>query len=290
MLLAVLESPPRAVLAIDPSARKVLWRRSIDGSVIDARPSPDGLVVLAAPADGIGPARILSIGVDGSVRAVVLDRVSAGFRRDQGSEDFVGERRSPGLAIDPVGNRAYVVGAGEPIAQVALASMRVSYHGGSRTLAKAVSGPWRVATWLGNGMLAVAGTDSSVHTDLQGRVQQTMTPSGLLLIDTNTWVARMLERNVSTAIAVGDSLLAYGSSYDSATRTQAGSGLTIYGLDGTRRLHLFGHTSVSYVQAEAGLAYVRLPDRDGHVVVVDPAARRILASVTRPRIALLARS
>jgi hypothetical protein len=288
LLLALLDPAPQRILAIDPSARKVLWERSMDGSVLDIGRSADGLVVLAAPAKGIGPATIATIGLDGSLKSVVLDRIVAGSQRDERPADFVGEVRWPGLAVDPDGNRAYVVGASEPVARVDLASMSVTYHGGSRTLAKAVSGPWRQAIWLGNGMLAVAGSDSSVRTDAQGNVQQTVTPTGLLLVDTRTWSVRMLQADAAAAIASGGSLLAYGASYDSATDTK-GSGLTVYGLNGTRRGNLFGRTPISSVEAQGGLAYVWLPDRHGHVVVVGPKSVRVLANVTRPSLVLLVR-
>jgi hypothetical protein len=42
------------------------------------------------------------------------------------------------------------------------------------------------------------------------------------------------------------------------------------------------------VQAAGGLAYVSLRDRSGHIVVIDPAAGRVLRSVTRPSLQVLA--
>jgi hypothetical protein len=289
MLLALLESSPAQVLAIDPSTRKVIWQQPIGGTALHVERSPNGLVVLAAPADTIGPATIAAIGADGSVRSVVIDQVSAGFLHNEGSSNPVGKIRSPGLAVDAAGSYAYVVGAGEPIAQVDLASMSVTYHGGLRSLAKAVSGPRREATWLGNGLLAVAGTESSIRTDSHGDPQQSTTPSGLLLLDTRTWASRVLQTNASRAIAVGDSLLAYTSNYDSTTSDRGGSGLTIYRLDGTLALHLLDQEPISYVQAQRDLAYVWLPDRNGHLLVVDPTSGRTLASVTKPRLTLLVR-
>lgn len=136
-LLVLLETVPRQVLAIDPSARKVRWRRSIRGAVLDVERSKDGIVMLVAPAERIG--------------------------------------------------RAY---------------------------------------------------DSSSN------------------------------------------------SFPNAGR---GSGLTIYGLDGTRRAHLFGRRPINSVEAHGGLAYVWLPARNGRVVVLDPSSRRLLASVTRPSVVLLVR-
>lgn len=287
-LLALVEAAPRRVLAIDPSARKVLWRRSIRGAVLDVRRSRDGIVLLVAPAERIGRASIVTIGVDGSLRSVALARVFAGSERDQGSADVV-ETRLPGLAVDRDGGRAYVVGEGHPLAQVDLTSMRVTYHGGSRWLAKAVSGPQRQVIWLGNGKLAVVGSEWSVRTDQRGNVSQTVTPSGLFLLDTRGWTRRLLRANATTATVIGGALLAYDSSSNSAPDAGRGSGLTIYALDGARRAHLFRRTPINSVEAQGGLAYVWLPDRSGHVVVVDPKSRRILASVTRPSIALLTR-
>lgn len=287
-LLGLVETAPRRVLAIDPSARKVLWKRSIRGAVLDVERSREGIVMLVAPAERIGRASIVTIGIDGSLRSVALARVSAGSERDQSSADVV-ETRLPGLAVDRDSSRAYVVGEGHPVAQVDLTSMRVTYHGGSRWLAKAVSGPQRQVIWLGNGKLAVVGSEWGVRTDQQGNVRQTITPSGLLLVDTRTWTTRLLHADATTATLIGGSLLAYDSSSNSAPNAGRGSGLTIYGLDGTRRAHLFGRRPINSVEAHGGLAYVWLPDRTGHVVVVDPKSRRILASVTRPSIALLTR-
>jgi hypothetical protein len=286
LLLTVLDAPSPQAIAVDPTSRKVLWRRSIDGTLQTIERSTQGLVMLVAPGERIGPATLVTIGAGGEVRSVVLTHIFAGFERDQNSEDFVGRTRSPGLAVDLAGNQAYVVGAGEPIAQVDLAAMSVAYHGGSRTLAKAISGPERLATWLGNGMLAVAGIDSSVTTDAQGRLRQARTPSGLILIDTRTWAARLLQADAAAATVIGRSLLAYGTGYDSAGEI-TGSGLTIYTLDGTPRLHLLGQTPIWDVRAQGGLAYAFSAARDGRVLVVDAGAGRMLASVKKPDVALL---
>ncbi len=282
LLLALVDSSQ--VLAIDPTARKVLWRRSIDGSVIDIQPAPGGVVALAAPAARIGPSRIVVLGTDGSRRSVLLERVLAGFHRNQSWQDFTGTIRTPGLAVDAGGKRAYVVGASEPVAQIDFASMRVSYHGGDRGLAKAARGPRRQATWLGNGLLAVSGTDSSISTDVQSKVQESITPSGLVLINTRTWTSRSVQRNADTATTVDRLLLAYRSGYDSGTNARVGSGLTIYRLDGRPFAHILGRTPISRVQVQGGLAYAWLTRGSGpsdQVAVVDLRSGRILARETR---------
>jgi hypothetical protein len=291
LLFALLDSSPERVLAIDPTARKVLWRRSIRGSVIDIQPAAGGVVALAAPTGRIGAARVVAIGAGGSTRSIALDRIRAGFHRHS-LQDSIGKIRTPGLAVDPGGGRAFVVGAGEPVVQVSLASGRVSYHGGLRALQKAVSGPRRQAIWLGNGLLGVTGSDASLSTDKQGNVRESLAPTGLTLLNTRTWTSRRLQEDTDAAIAVSGRLLAYRSGYDSGTKTQAGSGLTIYRLDGTRVRHLLGRTPISWVQAQNGLAYVWLAKANGladHVVVINPASGRILARESRS-IVLLASS
>ena len=289
LLLALVTSTPQRVVAIDPSSRTLVWQRTIDGAVRDVVPSRDGVVVLASPAKGIGPVTITTVGLDGSLRSVVLDRTLGGFQPDRGS-DPGGESRGPGMAVDPIGGRAYVVGADEPVAEVDLASLGVRYHGGSRMLAKGgIRGSWRSAVWLGNGLLAVTGAESKVRRDADGNTEQTTTPSGLLLTDTRSWTTRLLQRDATTVTLAGGSLLAYGGGYDSAADTSPGAGLTIYGLDGTRRAHLFSRTPLYRMDAEGRFAYVWFPDGGGHVVVVRTASGRVVANLTRPGLALLTR-
>ena len=53
---------PRAVLeTVDTVAKKVVARRTIEGRVSAVARSADGLVLLLAPSDGIGPARLVAV-------------------------------------------------------------------------------------------------------------------------------------------------------------------------------------------------------------------------------------
>jgi hypothetical protein len=284
-LLAVVDS---SLLGIDVTTRKVVWQRPLAGTVLAAARRSNRLVLLVAP-DAMGSATVLAVDANGSVKSVAVDRVLAGFGHESSSPGSIGTMREPGLAVDPVGNRAYVVGAGEPIAQVDLSAMNVAYQGGSRTFAKVIPGPQRQAIWLGNGMLAVTGTDRSMSTDAIGQLHETIKPSGLYIVDTRTGSARLLQADAAAASVVGRSLLAYGTGFDSASAGPTGSGVTVYSLDGTPRLHLFGRTPVSDVKTQSGLAYVTLPDRSGHIVVLDVDAGRVLATVTKPTLTLFAR-
>ncbi len=319
LLYALLDASPSEILAIDPIARRVLWRRALAGSMLDVQPAAGGVVVLGAPADRIGAATIAFVNARGSLRSVTLTGIQAGVRRNPGARDYAATVRSPGLAVaaggagaggavwtggtGAAGNgggavngsagdaRAYVVGAGEPVAQVDLASMRVSYHGGSATAAKAVSGPMRQAIWLGGGELAVTGSDLRTATDGQGNATVSATASGLALIDTRTWVSRRLLRGAAAEISAGGSLLAFGSEagQESPARRRAGTGVWIYRREGARVRHVLGRAAVIWAQAQGGLAYLWLVNANGandRVAVVDAATGHVLARETRSLVLL----
>jgi hypothetical protein len=149
------------------------------------------------------------------------------------------DHRSPGLAVDPEGRRAFVV-APRVVAKVDLASLRVSYHElGSRepaAVAKTSTGFWRRAQWLGGGLLAVSGSDSTSM-----RTQ----PAGLLVVDTRTWRVRTLDRGASAFVLEGGLLLATGS-----------GGFAGYDLDGAKRFALFDGLQAFVAEVYRGRAYV----------------------------------
>ena len=127
----------------------------------------------------------------------------------------------------PAGNRAYVIGAGEPFAEVDLAAMTVAYHGagaGSRSLAKAVNGPERTATWLGNGLIAVTGSDA--HSVVGAKDGQSFehvwwTPAGLTLVDTKDWSSRLIDPNATSVEVANGLLLATGPGIAPGAASQA---------------------------------------------------------------------
>src|SRR5438105_6904759 len=115
-----------AVVAADPVSRRILWRRYLPNPIETIERSADGFVMLVRageyPPAGLGPTALLAIGADGKLRSVTLDSLRSG------DPDFtetppVNQIRRPGLAVDPVGRRAFVVGAGEPVAEVDLQSL-----------------------------------------------------------------------------------------------------------------------------------------------------------------------
>lgn len=251
-----------ALAVIDPQRRRRISSRPLDGSVAGVAHTRSALVVLLGPKNALGAARLAVVDADGSIRTVTLDRVLAGQERPA-QQDAYARFAAPGLALDPGGGRAFVVGAGAPIAEVDLSSLAVSYHEVSTPIslrgrigawlepaaeAKVpLAGPVRSARWVGAGFLAVWGHDTEVTG--QGReVHMREIPAGVKLIDTRAWSSRTLDPAASSLAVAGDTLIAYGARWDSATRKMSGVGLTAFDQTGTVRFKRFGSTPIHAVQ------------------------------------------
>ena len=276
------------VVILDPVARKVLARRSVRGEVSAVGRLPGGLVLLLTPAQGIGPVRLAVIAGPGTVRTVTLARVSAGFKPPKvEGPDAVGHQRGAGLAVDPAGRRAFVVAPSAPVAEVGLDDLRVAYHALDRPAspldrlrqwllpaagAKAVSGPWRQARWLGGGLLAVASGETRVAHDAGGELVQREDIAGVELVDTARWRAYDLHADASMVGYQGGRLLLSGGTWysDATSSVSRGVGLTVYGPGNRRPLHLLGRQFVSEVTVRGDLAYVWLTrEQSGGYAVVD---------------------
>jgi hypothetical protein len=285
------------VAVLDPVAGKVLARHRVAGEVAAVGHLPGGLVLLLTPARAIGPARLAVVDRKGTVRTVTLDRVAAGFRppKVEGPE-AVGHQRGAGLAVDPAGRRAYVVAPGAPVAAVDLDRLRVAYHDLDRPAsplarlgrwllppaeAKAVSGGWRQARFIGGGLLAVAAGEQRVHRDAKGELQQRELVSGVELVDTARWRAWDLHPGASTVAYEGGRLLLAGGTWQSEATSSVprGVGVTVYGPGDRRPLHLLGHQFVQEVHVRGDLAYLWLTREQGtSYAVVDLRSGRTVHS------------
>jgi hypothetical protein len=276
------------MLTVDPHARRVLQRQRLPGPVLASGHLPGGLVLLLAPDKGIGPATLAVVDDDVRIRTVTLSGIAAGDESVETGSLLVDRRAYPGLAVDPAGRRAYVVAAGAPAADVDLTTLRVGYHrlttptSPLRRLANwllppaqakgATDGPARSAQWLGNGLLAVAGSDAVASNTKEG-AREVQRPSGLQLMDTRTWTVRMLDPHTSGIMLAAGRLFATGYRYDSNDGVPKGYGLTIYGPGDRRPVHLMGSEEVWGTQVNGDLAYV------GHgsgYSVIDLRANRVL--------------
>ncbi len=277
LLVAVVDG--FVAVGADPVSKRVRWRRYLPSQLEAIERTASGFAVLVragdSPATGLGPTELVAIGAGGSLRTAVLDRIRSGLP-DYTQSPPSTEYRQPGLAVDAAGGKAYVVGADEPVAEVDLATMAVTYHGGSRTLAKAVSGPQRSAVWVGDGLLAVTGTDGHVEAG-PSEEHWWVTPAGLSLVDTRDWTWRTIDRDATAVRVAGRLLLASSWVYDSNGPTVTGMGLAAYGLDGTPRFHVLGRSPVDVLTTWGGLVYAV---HDG-VTVVDPAAGRVVGAAAR---------
>jgi len=177
------EAGDATVVLVDAARRRVIRMIPIARSLFGAAAYPGGLALLLVDPAGHAPAEVDVVDAQGALRTIALDQIAAGYI------DYGGGRvevRRPGLAVDAVAHRAFVVDANFSVADVDLDDLAVAYHREStRSLAKFLPGPARVARWLGNGMLAVAG--ANYYGDAK--------PVGLHLVDTRTWTWRTVDAN-----------------------------------------------------------------------------------------------
>jgi hypothetical protein len=234
------------VVGVDAVRRRVLWRRTLGGSLQAGERSGDGLVLVLGPRGrAIGPSRLVHVGGGGEIRSASLPEIRSGTE----SRGSVTHSWNPGLAVDRTGGRAFVVQARAPLVEVDLRSFLVRSHplGAQPRAADALAGPMREALWLGRGTLAVTGSDSR---------PSGQTAAGLTLVDTRSWSVRTIDRRTSDAVLVAGRLLASSLLVDARGQATAGSGLTGYSLDGTRRFHRYGSQPITGVQPLGGRALV----------------------------------
>jgi hypothetical protein len=281
------------VVLVDPLAGRVLHRQNLHSRVHAVAFHGDRAFLLTGPVDGIGMASLAVVDGRGTVRTVPLRAISVGYNEPaEHTSESVTEQRLAGLAVDPAGGRAFVVGAGTPIAEVDLATLRVAYHGLSQPVsllrrlagwfvpaaeAKLVTGPMRQACWLGDGVLAVWGFD--VKAAAPSTVDDT--PSGLKLVDTRRWTVRQLHPEATMVRWRGGRLLAFGVRWYEQERP-GGIGLTVYGPGDRRPLRFFKDRPVHDVHVNGDLAYAidwGSDARKSQVAVVDLRAGRVLRTV-----------
>jgi len=268
-VLAVVVSPgccglgDTTVAGIDAERHRLLWQRRLGGSLQDGQRFRRSLVLMLGPRGrALGPSRLALVGPGGRVRFAPLAQIRSGLQGSsmQNPRGFIADIWNPGSAVDAAGARAFVVQAGAPVAEVDLRTLRVRYHTLSQPIsffgrlhdwlepraeAKADEGPMRRALWLGQGRLAVTGTDEHARTDATGNEAQWATPAGLELIDTRRWTIRTIDSDAASAVRIGGMLLAFSMLWDSRTGKLTGSGLTGYTLDGTRAFHRYGEDPIS---------------------------------------------
>jgi hypothetical protein len=254
----------QTLLVADPVARRPVKRISFNGFSTWVR-AGNGVVAVGGPTDDIGPARLLAVDRNGNARTVVLERIQAGGRMEGTEEEPTYRTASPGLAFDSVSGHVYVVGQAPLVADIDLATLAVTYRELSppRSLlgrflewlqpaahGKIVNGWHRQVVALGEGRLAVAGSDYD-------RLRRS--PSGLELVDVPSGTMRRLEGRASYALVASGMLLVAGDQ-GAGDGTWTGMGLAAHTLDGEKLWHTLDGEPVSWVQTAGGYAYVAGPD------------------------------
>ena len=147
------------VSGVDTGRRRVVWRRTLGGSLQAGERWRRGLLLVLGPRRrSVGPSRLVWIGPRGGTRSTSVPEIRSGNAPD-GS---VTQSWNPGLAVDRRGARAFVVQANAPLAEVDLRTFGVRSHPLERPAraADSVVGPTRHAVWLGREMVAITGFDS----------------------------------------------------------------------------------------------------------------------------------
>lgn len=287
------------VVAVDAHSGTATGRWPVPGTVVRFAQTASGLLLLVGPRNQIGTAHLVVADARG-LRLVRLDRIRAGFVPGRVRRSAISNDRFPALAVDRAGDRAFVVDPDGTVAAVALRSLTVSYRAPRTSTslfarfdrwlvpvaqAKGDEGPWRQAQWLGNGLLAVSGSDLRASGQLRASIaSETLTdrPAALKIIDTRTWRVHTLDANADSFTVTNGLLLATGTRWNVTPKENvtAGEGLVAYNRDGSLRFRVFMGRAVGVDVVAGGRAYVTVVAPNGyqHQRVVDLRTGRVVAA------------
>jgi hypothetical protein len=268
---------------VDAQKLAVVREVNVPGSQWGVERWRDGLAALLGPAKGIGAVRVAVAGADGRVRTTILPGVSVGSRTITKGADPRVRSVIPGFASDPKGTQAVAVTAGNRAVSVDLGSMAVTAHAltprTTQSVQKSMEGPQRYASWIGDGLLAVSGTDWSMNAAGQVAARA----AGVRLVDTASWTIRALDPQASSFSLAPGVVLAYGGSRSGSAHTY--TGVRAYGLDGVLRWSLYDGQDV-YAPALGWFAYVHRylgSNRPEHLDVVEAQTGTIVSARDWPR-------
>jgi hypothetical protein len=268
------------LFVVDPNRRRLLHSERLDGWLQGFDRFGTSLVLLIAPEGAIGAPRLIAVDPNGATRSVTLDRLRAGtdVTHDEPPPAGHGESRRAGLAVDAAGSRAFVVGAaGDPIAEIDLATLTVSYRVPSArrsflarlrnwlepaAAAKVpLAGSSRHAAWLGGGLLAYSGVETAVTGE-----SATMTPAGLSIVDTRDWSIETVDARANGFVDVAGMLLTTGE------RT----GLVGYTTEGVRRYDLFAGRDVTVWDVLASRVFAK--PHNGRIHIVEASTGKVVGT------------
>jgi hypothetical protein len=257
VLVVVSGSDSTAVYAVDPDTRLVTSHVEFPGAVVVGERTWKKIVLLLATPGLIGPATLAVVDRSPRVRTVLLDRISIGMTATGTGSDRRITVRRPGLTVSPLGSRAFVFGADEPVAEIDLRTLAVRYPP-LRTIAavtKRTKGSVRTAAALPDGRIVVSGFDFGVagSTILQ-------------LVDPRNWSSRALEP-VGSWFRVGGGMV--------FTHGARGTGLRILKPSGSV-IELFAGRSVGDVHVVGPRALVTFFGTKQKAAVIELGTGRVV--------------
>jgi hypothetical protein len=279
-----------SLVVVDPVDRRVVARLRLDGWAFEARRTAHELVVLLAPAaDRIGPTRLARIGANGEIDLVTLLQIPGGAEPTEHGDSHALRQRHPGFALDAAARTAYVLADSGVVAEVELETMTARYHTPTQVTtwlsrlrnwlepaaqAKTAEGTIRYARWLGNGLLATAGTNHSIVRGSSGEQRTVTEPAGVHVIDVRSWRRRTIDASGAYVTWAGGFLFVSGYRPDWLEQSRA-AGVVAYQPDGNVVLRLFEGRVANVGEVCAGRAYVWIGNR---IAIVDLASGRVLAT------------
>ncbi len=260
VLVVVSASSSTRVYAVDPDRRVSISQLEFPGTVVLGKRAQSSLVLLLASPDRIGPATIAVVDQSPRVRTVVLERIAVGTTATGDGADRRFTIRRPALALGPSGQRAFVIGAGEPPASIDLGTLSVRYGPLRLTTAvsKRVEGSVRTAETLPDGRIVVGA-------DVYGATSAENT-AGLWLIDPKDWSRRVLSTKWTWFRVAGGLIFARG---------ERGIGLRIFQPSGAAR-ELFSTGSVARVTVVGPRAFVTFFGTKMRAAVVELGTGRVV--------------
>jgi len=159
VLVVVAGERSTTVYSFDPHRRVPVGKVDLPAKLVGGERTASALLLLLAPAEGIGAATVAVIDGVARARSVVVDRIRVGTAKAAAGSGPGMTMRRPGIAISPSGERLYLFGAGEPTAIVNLNTRTVQYVPLRQTsaLTKESAGAVRAAAALPDGRVVVWG-------------------------------------------------------------------------------------------------------------------------------------